>query len=140
MKIKILSVGKNKEKWLTDALNEYVKRLKPVISFEFLWARNDEQLIAWSEKETPAVICLDPQGDQFDSQEFATFLIKKLEAEGGSLAFVIGGSQGLPDILTKRFPLISLSKLTFTHQLTRLILLEQIYRAFEIARGSQYHK
>jgi 23S rRNA (pseudouridine1915-N3)-methyltransferase len=140
VKIKILSVGKNKETWLSDALEEYVKRLRPVISIEFCLAKNDEQLMQWIEKEERGLIGLDPLGQPLTSENFSIFLNKRLEAEGGKLCFVIGGSDGLPQLFKEKVPLVSLSSLTFTHQMTRLILLEQIYRSFEITRNSKYHK
>lgn len=138
-KIKIFSVGKTKETWLEDALSEYIRRLQPVLAIEFIWAKNDEQLLQLVAKES-LVVCLDPNGKLMSSEKFASFLESKLEEGGSRLAFVIGGAEGLPPLL-KTSPLqISLSPLTFTHQLTRLVLLEQIYRAFEIIKGSPYHK
>lgn len=137
-KIKLLSVGKTKEEWLDQAIDEYVKRLKPVAAFEFIWAKNDEQLLAFVEKESN-VVALDAAGQQMTSEEFAVFLNKKLESGGSRLTLVIGGAEGLPPEL-KKLPLISLSPMTMTHQIVRLVLLEQIYRGFEIARGSKYHK
>lgn len=138
-KIKIISVGKNKEEWLEDALDEYVKRLKPVANIEFMWAKDDQQLLNFIEKESN-VVGLDPNGLAMDSEVFADKLQKILVNGGSRAAFVIGGSEGLPKEMKSKYPLISLSKLTFTHQITRLILIEQIYRAFEIAKGSKYHR
>ncbi|MBA3958722.1 MAG: 23S rRNA (pseudouridine(1915)-N(3))-methyltransferase RlmH [Parachlamydiaceae bacterium] len=138
IKIKIISVGKNKEEWLETALNEYVKRLTPIATLSFQWAKDDQHLLDIALKE-PLLICLDPQGSSLSSEEFSSFLHQKLQLGGSRLTFIIGGADGLPTTL-KSSPLLSLSKMTFTHQITRLILVEQIYRAFEIARGSQYHK
>lgn len=137
-KIKIFSVGKTKEAWLEEAVEEYVKRLKAVAVIEFIWTKNDEQLLQLVEKE-PLVICLDPNGGLMTSEQFAEFLFDQLQKGGSRLALVIGGAEGLPPPLKKRV-LISLSPLTLTHQVTRLVLLEQIYRSFEIAKGSKYHK
>lgn len=138
-KIRLLSVGKTKESWLNAAIDEYVKRLKESLIIEFIWAKNDEQLVSLAEKE-PFLICLDETGSQMTSEEFAVFLEKNLEKGGSRLAIVIGGAEGLSPVLKQRFPLISLSMLTFTHQLARLILVEQLYRAMEILKGSKYHK
>lgn len=138
-KLRIYSVGKTKEEWLESAIAEYVKRLQPIAAIEFLLAKNDEQLVAFVEKEG-AVVCLDPAGQMMDSEKFSSFLIKQLEAGGSRLAFVIGGPDGLPAMLRKKYPLLSFSPMTFTHQIIRLILAEQLYRAFEIAKGSRYHK
>lgn len=134
----ILSVGKTKEAWLEDAIQEYVKRLKPLAAFEFIWAKNDDQLLSLAQKE-PLLICLDPTGKLMDSLDFAHFVQKKFIEGNSRVAFVIGGAEGLPNQLRKH-PLLSLSPMTLTHQLTRLILIEQIYRAFEIGKGSKYHK
>lgn len=138
-KLRIYSVGKTKEEWLEAAIAEYLKRLQATVAIEFILAKNDEQLIASVEKEE-AVICLDPLGKMMDSEKFSSFLMKQLEAGGSRLAFVIGGPEGLPAVLRKKHPLISFSPMTFTHQIIRLILVEQIYRAFEIDKGSRYHK
>lgn len=139
LKIKILSVGKTKEPWLEEALAEYVKRLKPTAELEFVWAKNDAQLTSLAEQET-LPICLDPNGLMMNSAEFSTFLLKKLEEGGSRTCFVIGGADGLPAMLKKGRSLISFSRMTFTHQITRLVLIEQIYRAFEIFKGTKYHK
>lgn len=138
-KLRIYSVGKTKEEWLESALAEYLKRLQQTAPIEFILAKNDEQLVSSVEKEE-AVICLDPAGQMMDSEKFSSFLIKQLEANGSRLAFVIGGPEGLPVALKKKHPLLSFSPMTFTHQIIRLILVEQIYRAIEIDKGSRYHK
>ena len=138
-KLRILTIGKTKEAWLDQAIGEYVKRLKPAASFDWVLAKDDEQLVQLVQKE-PSYICLDPQGKQMPSEEFSHFLMETLVKEKSRLTFVIGGAEGLPLSLKKDRQTISLSLMTFTHQLTRLVLCEQIYRAFEIAKGSQYHK
>lgn len=138
-RLRLYSINKTKESWLEEAIAEYLKRLQNQLSIEFIWCKSDEQLVALATKET-AVICLDAQGQLFDSVQFSSFLMKKFEDGGARLAMVIGGAEGLPLSLKNTYPCISLSRLTFTHQVARLILIEQIYRAFEIAKGSQYHK
>lgn len=137
--IRILSVGKTKEDWLEEAISEYIKRLKSTVSLEFVWAKNDDQLLLLAEKE-PLLICLDAAGTLQTSEEFSTMLHKKLQDGGSRLAMVIGGAEGLPKKLKAHSTLISLSRMTYTHQIVRLVLIEQIYRAFEIAKGSKYHK
>ncbi len=139
LKLKVFSVGKNKEAWMEQALEEYVLRLKPVLDIDFIWVKNDAQLVALVQKEKQ-VVCLDPDGEPLDSPEFSAFFHRNLQAGGSRLSMVIGGAEGLPEILKKGASLISLSRLTFTHQLARLILIEQVYRAFEIAKGTAYHK
>ncbi len=139
LKLKILSVGKTKEKWLEEAFQEYVKRLKPFVHIECAWAKDTPQLIEWTQKEK-SFLCLDPAGRLFTSEELAAFLTHQWEKEGSRLTLIIGGAEGLPLELKKHSLLISLSPLTFTHQITRLVLIEQIYRAIEIQRDSPYHK
>lgn len=139
-KIKIYSVGKTKEAWLSEAIEKYIKRLKPVMSIEWHIAKTMPQLVMLLEKESHW-ICLDPQGTAYDSESFSSFLYRQLENQGCRLNFVIGGAEGLPrSIIQSSIASVSLSKLTFTHQIARLILLEQLYRAAEIRKGSQYHK
>mgnify|MGYP000275819416 CR=1 FL=1 len=138
-KIKLISVGKTKEKWLEDAINEYIKRLSPYLEFEFIWAKDDIHLVKLVEKEKN-VICLDVEGTLYSSESFAKYILESLEQGGSRLTLVIGGAEGLPFELKTKHSKISLSPMTFTHQCTRLILIEQIYRAFELAKGSKYHK
>lgn len=139
LKLKILSIGKTKEKWLEEAFSEYVKRLKPILQVECLWAKDNSQLTEWTQKENCA-ICLDPTGRLFSSEEFSKFLAGEWEKGGSRLTFVIGGAEGLPLELKKTKTLISLSPMTFTHQMTRLVLIEQVYRTTEIQKGTNYHK
>ena len=139
-KIKIITVGKTKEQWLQQATEEYHKRIKNNICIDWVICKSSESLSSYLEKET-SWICLDPKGLSYTSEEFSHFLFSQLEKEGSRLNLVIGGAEGLPSaIRSKATHLISLSKMTYTHQITRLILLEQIYRALEIQKGSGYHK
>jgi 23S rRNA (pseudouridine1915-N3)-methyltransferase len=139
IKIRIFGVGKTKEAWLETALEEYLKRLKPSFQIEFHYAKNDVQLLDWLEKE-PKVIALDPAGKSLTSEQFSSFLYEQIEAGGSRLTIIIGGPEGLPQVIRQQAQLLSLSPLTFTHQLARLVLIEQLYRAAEIAKGSPYHK
>jgi 23S rRNA (pseudouridine1915-N3)-methyltransferase len=139
LKLKILSVGKTKEKWLEEAFSEYIKRLKPFVQIECLWAKDTAQLIEWVQKES-FYLCLDPTGRLLTSEEWATFLHQQWEKQGARLTFVIGGAEGIPLELKQKALLISLSPLTLTHQITRLVFIEQVYRAIEIQKRSQYHK
>ena len=140
VKIKIYSVGKTKEEWLQEAIRHYEARLKSSISFEWILAKSDEQLKQFLEKEAN-FICLDPAGKQFSSEEFSVFFTQAIRENHSRLSLVIGGAEGLsPPIKTKAKALLSLSKMTFTHQISRLVLIEQIYRAIEIEKGSSYHK
>jgi 23S rRNA (pseudouridine1915-N3)-methyltransferase len=136
-KIYLYSVGKSKESWLEDALELYQKRLSSQIKLHFIWAKNSNQLVKLLE-DKKNILCLDPKGKMMTSEEFSIYLFKSLEQGGSQLHLVIGAALGLPDEL-KDFPQISLSKMVFTHQMTRLILTEQIYRALAIQQGSPYH-
>ena len=139
-KVKVLTIGKCKEEWLAAALSEYEKRLKGKALFEWAIAKNNVQLVEWADQE-PDFIPLDPQGELLDSESFSRKLFRLFVEKGSRLCFIIGGAEGLPPPIRTRFPFrLSLSPLTFTHQITRLVFIEQIYRAFEIEKGSGYHK
>ena len=159
MKIRILTIGKIKEAYLKQGILEYLNRLKPYSQIELLEV-NDESIIDnphHSEikkaidiegerllkliKPNEYVISLDLNTKEMTSIEFAKYIEEKMVIGGSSITFIIGGSYGLSDALKQRSnDAISLSKMTFLHQMTRLILLEQIYRAFKINRNEVYHK
>lgn len=159
MTIRIYTIGKIKEQYLTLGINEYITRIKPYCNVEIKEVKDEKvndnptnaEIEIVKNKEADSVlkllknneylIALDLNKKEMTSEEFAEFLDKKLEISGSNLSFVIGGSYGLGDELKKRCnDSISLSKMTFLHQMTRLILLEQIYRAFKINRHEVYHK
>lgn len=134
-KVKVLTIGRCKETWLAEALCEYEKRLTGKLTIEWHFAKDDEQLTEWALQES--CIAMDPKGELLDSPQWS----KKMMQLGSRLVFCIGGAEGLPAAIIKHAKFRwSLSPLTFTHQMTRIILVEQIYRAMEIERGSQYHK
>ena len=134
-KIKVFTIGKLKESWLHEGLAEYSKRLTPYMTIEWILAKNDKELTQLLEK-VDTFTCLDPQGTLQTSEEFSL-----LVQENARLNLVIGGSDGIPAPLKARAKkLLSFSRLTFTHQMMRLILLEQLYRAIEISKGTSYHK
>ena len=159
MKIRILTIGKIKEAYLKQGIQEYLTRLKPYAQIELLEV-NDEPIVDNPNpsdikkaidvegdrllkliKPNEYVIALDLNKKEMTSIEFAKYIEDKMIIGGSSITFIIGGSYGLSDALKKRAnDAISLSKLTFLHQMTRLILLEQIYRAFKINRNETYHK
>ena len=158
MKIKVYCIGKIKEQYLKDGINEYIKRISPYSNIEIIEvadskvkdnpnqsdinkAKNEEGDRVLKLIKTDYLIGLDMNKPEFTSEEFAEFINKKLVEGGSNISFVIGGSYGLSDALKARCNIsISLSKLTFLHQMTRLILLEQIYRAFKILNNETYHK
>lgn len=158
MKITIACVGKIKEKYLTTGIEEFTKRLQPFCKLETVAineermpsepsAAQKEQVLAKETErllsvipENSYVVLLDVVGSAISSPELAE-KIEQLALTGNShITFVIGGAFGYTDALRKRADLrISFSKMTFTHQMIRLLLVEQIYRAFKISRGEKYH-
>ena len=159
MKIKIIAVGKVKEKYLKDGIDEYLTRLLPYAKTEIVEVadskvkdnpnQSDIEKVINEEgdrilskiKNTDYIINLDLNKKEFDSIEFAKFIEQKMVEGGSSIIFVIGGSYGLSkDVKERANYSISLSKMTFLHQMTRLILLEQIYRSFKILNNETYHK
>ena len=138
-KVRIVSPGKTKERWLEDAIELYTKRLRGTLALECVWVKDDIALVSQS-RATGAVIALDPLGKTCSSEEFSELLFAAIERGGSRLSFIIGGAEGLPAEVRADATLVSLSRLTFTHQMARLVLVEQIYRATEIRKGSGYHK
>lgn len=140
MLITLLCIGKTKEAWLQQAINFYIQRLIPYTRIDMICVKTEEQLLKEVKKHSP-IILLDETGKSFSSVQFSQYLIKTLEDGGARACFVIGHDTGLPETLKHSSHLkISLSQMTFTHQMVRCILLEQIYRAFEIHKGSNYHR
>ena len=159
MKIKIYAIGKIKEQYLKLGINDYLIRIKPYAQIEIIEV-NDEPIndnprpsdikkaidveggrVIKLLKTNEYLIGLDLNQKEYTSEQFANYLMEKLELGGSNISFVIGGSYGLSDELKNRCnDRISLSKMTFLHQMTRLILLEQIYRGFKINRNETYHK
>ncbi|MBS5802526.1 MAG: 23S rRNA (pseudouridine(1915)-N(3))-methyltransferase RlmH [Brachyspira sp.] len=156
MKIKIIALGKIKEKFLKDGIDEFLKRLTPYATVEITELTpveiKDEHLIQRALddegekilsliKPQSYLITLEINGKQFSSEDFAQ-KIQDLTNEGQSeIIFVIGSSCGISKKVSARANLkMSMSKMTFLHQFARLILVEQIYRAFKIIKGETYHK
>ena len=158
MKITILCVGKTKEKFFRDALAEYTKRLSGYANINIIEVPDEKapenlsvgEALIIKEKEGERllkkisggfVVPLAIEGKELSSEELAE-LIRKKGVEGTShITFIIGGSLGLSENVMKKGDFsLSFSKMTFPHQLMRIILCEQIYRAFRIIRGEPYHK
>lgn len=157
MQLTIIGPGRVREKWLSDGIAEFIKRLSRYASVQIvevpdlpdslpvdrvLVEEGEMILKALAKTRTQAtVVALDLSGKQCDSVQFATRLTDWLDRGGSEVVFLIGGSNGLhPSVLAKAQERLSLSGMTFTHQMTRLILLEQCYRAFRIRSGEPYHK
>lgn len=160
MNIKIVAVGKIKEKFFRDALSEYLKRMGSYNSLEIIEVPDQMAPESLSEKELEEIkskegekilskikddaflVSLEIFGKEMTSEEFAGFIKEEmLDGAGRDLVFVIGGSNGLADIVSQRAnKKISFGRFTYPHQLMRVILAEQIYRAFRIINGHPYHK
>ena len=161
LSINIICVGKLKESFYTDATNEYIKRLgrycKPEITeipeFRLPAVPTESQIENALEKESAAIearltstgsaktIVLCVEGDETDSPGLAQMLVDCTVRGTSRINFIIGGSYGLHETIKKAANVrLSLSKMTFPHNLTRVILLEQLYRAFKITEGGKYHK
>lgn len=159
MNIDIIAVGKIKEKYLTAGIKEYLKRISPYCKLNIVEVREEKAPETLSEKgklqvlqregknilqrlhPTSFAIPLCIEGKQLSSEEMSIKLSELTVSGNSHFTFIIGGSLGLSDEVKERGDLLlSFSKLTFPHQLMRLVLLEQIYRWFKIMRKEVYHK
>lgn len=159
MQIRVVAVGKIKEKFLQEGIGEYEKRLRPYVKLQVVElpeekrpqpaSRSNESLaieregerILASLPEGSFVIALDVKGERWSSEELSEMLGKRELSGQNLLAFVIGGDLGLsPAVLARSNFRLSLSDMTFPHPIARLLILEQVYRAFRILRGEPYHK
>ena len=153
MKIRILCVGKSKQKFIEEGVQEYLKRISKFMSIKFeilpdvkLTKTNTIKIVKDKEvkiiekhiSERDFTIALDEQGFQFSSQKFSELIKKNIGYK--NIVFIIGGVYGLSEKILRKADLkLSFSKFTFTHQMIRMILTEQIYRAFTIIQGKKYH-
>ena len=154
MRITLLTVGKTDIKWVSEGLEVYSSRLRHYIPFEIreipelknVSALSRDQiktaegkLILKSLKDSDDLILLDERGKEFRSIEFADWLQKRMTA-GRDIVFVIGGAYGFSQEVYRRAGgMVSLSKMTFSHQMVRTIFVEQLYRALTILKGESYH-
>jgi 23S rRNA (pseudouridine1915-N3)-methyltransferase len=155
VKIKFIVVGKTDAGYLREAISVYENRLKHYIPFELICIpdiKNSGKLsklqlkimegknILLQLNSGDELILLDEKGETCSSPEFSLLLSKKINAGSKCIAFVAGGAYGFSDeVYIKASSMISLSKMTFTHQMVRLIFIEQLYRAFTIMKGESYH-
>ncbi|CAM4297970.1 23S rRNA (pseudouridine(1915)-N(3))-methyltransferase RlmH [Zobellia nedashkovskayae] len=155
MTIKLIAIGKTDSKALLQLISEYENRLKHYVKFELEIIpdiKNTKNLSETQQKEkegvlilknltnTDVLVLLDENGKQFSSVDFSGYLQKKMNAGLKQLVFVIGGPYGFStDVYNKAQGKISLSKMTFSHQMVRLFVVEQVYRAFTILRNEPYH-
>jgi 23S rRNA (pseudouridine1915-N3)-methyltransferase len=155
MKIVLLTIGKTEDAYIKEGIDKYLKRLKHYIKFEITdlpelkntKAMSQEQqkvkeaeLILKNTLSTDHLILLDERGSELTSVQFAELLNKKMLASIQNLVFVVGGPYGFDTTLYQRAnDKLSLSKMTFSHQMVRLFFTEQVYRAFTILNGEPYH-
>lgn len=155
MKVKVICIGKTGKSFLIEGEEEYLKRLTHYLSFEKVeipdirnakslqtnQVKTKEGLEFLSKIETTDIVfLLDEKGKEFDSVGFATFLQKRFNSGGKNLVFLIGGAFGFSEeIYVRANGKIALSKMTFSHQMVRMIFLEQMYRSMTILKGEPYH-
>jgi 23S rRNA (pseudouridine1915-N3)-methyltransferase len=138
-KLKIICIGRIKEKWIKDGISEYQKRLLPFCAIEICELKDEgikkeSSKILEYKKDSGNFFVLSEEGKEFTSKEFSDFIKKESNA-----CFFIGGPNGISNEVKKECRLISLSKMTFTHEMARLFLFEQIYRAFMIINNREYY-
>ena len=155
MKIKLLAVGRTDDKKIQHLTDAYARRLQHYVRFEFEEIpdlKNTKSLSVGEQKEKEGelllkrldsgdqVLLLDERGEEYRSVEFANFLQKKMNAGTRKLVLVIGGPFGFSEGMYRRSDgSVSLSKMTFSHQMVRLFITEQLYRAFTILKNEPYH-
>ncbi len=151
MRLRVLWVGKSREEWVKQALADYGTRIRRYAPLELVEVRDEKGAMAEEmrrrecerlEKQIPpgaTLLLLDERGEQMDSPGLATFIGKQRDSGTADLVFVIGGAYGFSDAFRRRGRLLSLSAMTFTHQMVRVFLLEQVYRSFTILNNEPYH-
>ncbi len=155
MRLTILCMGKTKERFIQEGIEKYLRYLRPYadasikeLKEEKIQDLKDAPSIRKKEaarifKAVPAgayLVSLDERGEGFTSHEFAALLNNTLESGVREMIFIIGGAMGLDDeVVARSHKTVALSRWTFTHEMARLVLLEQLYRAFTIIKGKTYH-
>lgn len=154
MKIRLITIGKLQEAWLRDAQKEYAKRLSRFTELEIIeLAEASERLPLSKQLEQEAesmlkklapqdfLVALDLAGEILDSVELSRKLTQWFELGGAKVVFAIAGSNGYSDAVLARANFrLSMGKMTFPHQMARIMILEQLFRSFKIAKGETYHK
>lgn len=155
MKVKLICVGKTMKSFLKDGEDEYIKRLKHYIQFERIELPDIKNAKKLSEEQIKvkegeailskispgeSIILLDEKGKMYSSEKFAQFLQKKFNQGGKGITFVIGGPYGFSqEMYAKADGKVSLSEMTFSHQMIRMFFVEQVYRGMTILKGEPYH-
>ncbi len=144
-------VGKCSETWVRVAADDYSARIKRYFPFEIIEVREEKNPLSDISRERecrriedrlpkePLLLLFDEKGEHLASEEFASFIEKERENGRRDIVFAIGGAYGFSDDFRKKGRLVSLSKMTFTHQMARIFALEQIYRACTILNNEKYH-
>lgn len=138
-KVTIIAFGKVKEKYIREGIAEYLKRLTPFAKVEIIELKDEgpkkeaEKIKALNHDN---IFLLDEKGSELTSHDLA----KEFKKLDGEITFVIGGAEGIDDSIKKDFNKISLSKMTFVHEMCRLFLVEQVYRSYMINNNRKYHK
>jgi 23S rRNA (pseudouridine1915-N3)-methyltransferase len=156
VKVEVVWVGKTKEDWIKRGIGYYQKLLKRFADLEVIEIKAEKltksrapQTVLSAEgkrilrhtRKSSSCIALDARGKSLDSKGFARWLEEEINQQHTELVFILGGPLGLsPQVVSACATRLSLSKMTFTHEMSRVILLEQIYRAFSILKGTGYHK
>jgi 23S rRNA (pseudouridine1915-N3)-methyltransferase len=156
VRVEVVTIGKNKEFWIEEGIGHFQNLLKRFVDLKIVYLKEEKIIEGENENEVKkaegerilkntdkrvVTIVLDQKGKMISSKELAKFFQNKINQGKSEFTFVIGGALGLDENVLKNCDeIISFSKMTFTHELSRLILLEQIYRAFSILKGTRYHK
>lgn len=156
IRVKLITVGKIKENWIKEGVEHYKRLLKPRVDLDIAEIKEEKITDPHSakyvlEKEAGRIlssleksslgIALDVRGENMSSEDLAKFIEMCLNRGNNAFTFIVGGASGLsPKVISVCPVRLSLSRMTFTHEMARIILLEQIYRAFSIIRNSKYHK
>ena len=143
MKIILICIGKNNSKSFDSEINKYCKRINSYIDFSIIYSNNSKTLdekIKSLRKKKCLIFLLDEKGIEYNSLKFSNFIQKKIYSGINNITFIIGDHSGYSKFITDNFNnKISLSKMTFSHQMIRLFFCEQLYRAFTIIKNHPYH-
>lgn len=155
MKISLICIGKTDDKFIQEGIDKYIKRLKHYITFNIVVLPDVKNVKNMSQEQQMAkeselfekyigngdfVVLLDERGKEFRSVEFSAFLEQKMISSVQHMVFLIGGPYGFSSKIKERSNfLVSLSKMTFSHQMVRMFFVEQLYRGFSIMKGEPYH-
>lgn len=155
MKIDLVTLGVTADEWLRKGIEVYANRLKHYTEFSLIeiplpksvtslpasvMVKEEEKLLTKALMNYDLVVLLDERGEEKGSVAFSEYLQRQMNAGCRRMAFVVGGAYGFdPSLRNKAFAAMSLSKMTFSHQMIRILFVEQLYRAFTILKGERYH-